>query len=293
MTKKRPHDCVLNLKLGVIMNDPVWNALAREAAISAEHLATGATILGKANYAHHAHYGQAFFALSTGIERGAKLALAVDHALNNTGNFPTPQVLRNFGHNLRDLLIAVDELAERRGIPASNRLPSSAIHQNIINVLNEFASNITRYYNLDFVMNNVHRNAQGDPIASWFSSVTMQIIDNHLTSNRRQQIEANARRVSGVMQPISHVSHTSESGVHLGTIYDASVQTGLVEFANPYARMYILQIARFYSHVMSCLTSAAYTEQMGSIPHLSEYFAMFNNDNAYLKNRKTWSIYRP
>lgn len=274
------------------MNDPVWNALAREAAISAEHLGNGAAILGKANYAHHAHYGQAFFALSTGIERGAKLALAVDHALNNNGNFPTPQVLRDFGHNLRDLLVAVDRIAERRGLSISARLPNSSIHQNIINLLTEFASNITRYYNLDFVMSNVHRNAQGDPVESWFRSVTIQILDSHLTVNRRAKIEANARLMSRLMQPITLVSHTSESGDNLGTVYDASVQAGLVEFSNPYARMYVLQIARFYSHVMSCLTYAAHEAQMASIPHLSEFFAMYNNDDSYLKSRKTWSIYR-
>lgn len=275
------------------MNDPVWNALAREAAISAEHLGNGATILGKANYAHHAHYGQAFFALSTGIERGSKLALAIDHALVNGGTFPSPKTLRDFGHNLRDLLIEVDKLAERRNFPASKRLPNTEIHKNIINVLTEFASNITRYYNIDFVMSNVHNKAQGDPISSWFSTVTMLIIKKHLTKKRREKIERNARLIAGVMQPVSHVSHTSESGAHLGTVYDASVQTGLIEFAGPYARMYVLQIARFFSHVMSALTYSAYEEEMDFIPHLSECFAIYNNADTYLKSRKTWSIYRP
>lgn len=275
------------------MNDPVWNALAREAAISAEHLGNGATILGKANYVHHAHYGQAFFALSTGIERGAKLALAIDHALCNGGNFPSPKAPRDFGHNLRDLLIEVDNMAERRNLPSSERMPNTEIHKSIISVLTEFASNITRYYNLDLIMGNVHSKAQGDPIGSWFATVTMQIIQKHLTEKRREQIENNARTISGVMQPITHVSHTSESGSHLGTVYDASVQTGLVEFAGPYARMYVLQIARFFSHVMSSLTYSAYQEKMDFIPHLSEYFAIYNNDDTYLRSRKSWSIYQP
>lgn len=275
------------------MNDPVWNALAREAAISAEHLGNGAAILGKANYAHHAHYGQAFFALSTGIERGAKLALAIDYALSNGGDFPSPKALRDFGHNLRDLLIEVDNMAERRGLPADERLPNTEIHEGIVSVLSEFASNITRYYNLDFVMGNVHRNAQGDPIGSWFSAVTMLIIKKHLTKKHHEKIENNARLIAELMQPVSHVSHTSESGDHLGTVYEASVQTGLIEFAGPYTRMYVLQIARFFSHVMSALTYSAYKEQMDFIPHLSEFFAIYNNNDTYLKSRKTWSIYRP
>jgi hypothetical protein len=279
--------------LGDNMDNPVWNALAREAAIAAEHLGAGATILGKANYAHHTHYGQAFFSLSTGIERGAKLALAVNHALNNRGDFPTPRTLREFGHNLSDLLVAVDALAENRGLSPSKRLPNTAIHQGIIRVLTEFASNVTRYYNLDFVMGSVRSEAQGDPIGSWFRLVTEPILQKHLTPKRREKIASNARLVAGLIQPITHVSHTAETGEHLGSVYEASVQTGLTEFANPYVRMYVLQIARFYCYVMSALTYAVYEARMEFIPHLSEFFAIYNNSDSYLRNRKTWSIYRP
>ncbi len=65
-----------------------WRALAREAGTAAEHLAIGISSLGRANYAQDAYYGQAFFALSIGLERASKLAFVVDHALgacpNNT-----------------------------------------------------------------------------------------------------------------------------------------------------------------------------------------------------------------
>jgi len=64
------------------MNE-TWQALAREAGLAAEHLAIGISALGKANYAQHAYYGQAFFALTIGLERAAKLALVVDHALEH------------------------------------------------------------------------------------------------------------------------------------------------------------------------------------------------------------------
>ena len=50
---------------------PVFQALAREAGLAAEHLAAGVTSLGKANYAHKGIYFQAFFDLSIGFERAA------------------------------------------------------------------------------------------------------------------------------------------------------------------------------------------------------------------------------
>lgn len=273
------------------MNNPTWNALAREAAIAAEHFGAGATIVGKANYAHHAHYGQAFFSLSTGIERGAKLALAVNHALNNEGSFPDAKVLRSFGHKLSDLLAAVNSLGKNMGLPSSELMPNSIIHVGIVSVLTEFADNVTRYYNLDFVMGSVHKNAQGDPIASWYELVTLPILEKHLTARSKEKIERNARQISALMEPITLVSHTSETGEHLSSVYDSSVRTGLTEFVNPLVRMYVLQIARFYSHVMSALTYDAYKNRMDFIPHLSEFFAIYNNEDSYLKSRKIWSIY--
>ena len=77
-----------------------WQALSREAALSAEQMGMGVTVLAKANYAHHGHYPQAFFALSIGIERAAKLELLLEHAIQNGGRFPANKQLRDYGHNL-------------------------------------------------------------------------------------------------------------------------------------------------------------------------------------------------
>lgn len=189
------------------MINPTRNALSREAAIAAEHLGSGATIIGKANYAHDAHYSQAFFSISAGIERGAKLALAVNHAIANGGDFPDPKALRAYGHNLSGLLCAMDKLSEDLGLPQDKRLPVNKINNGIVEVLTEFASNITRYYNLDFIMGNVHSRAQGDPIELWYKLVTKPILEKHLTDKRKNKIEKKARRIPGLMEPISHAVH--------------------------------------------------------------------------------------
>src|SRR5204862_3248532 len=105
---------------------------------------------GRANYAQHAYYGQAFFALSTGIERSCKLALVVDHAIEHGGKFPDNKSVRGYGHSLKRLLDVVDAMAERRGLTAPDgRLPREPIHVGIVATLSKFAENITRYYNLD------------------------------------------------------------------------------------------------------------------------------------------------
>ena len=50
----------------------LWYALQRESSLAAEHLASGVTALGKANYAQEYYLAQAFFALTIGLERCAK-----------------------------------------------------------------------------------------------------------------------------------------------------------------------------------------------------------------------------
>ncbi len=275
------------------MINPTWNAIAREAALAAEHLGNGATILGKANYAHHAHYGQAFFSLSTGFERASKLVFVVDHALTNGGVFPSNDEVRNYGHNLSRLLEQADSIAERRALPARARLPRSIIHTGIISVLTDFANNITRYYNLDLITGNPRVAQRDDPTKAWFQQVVTPVLNKHYNTKHQERHHRNAELISAVMQPFTMVRHVAETGEPLETVFDASLQTGMTEFAGPYVRMYVMQLIRFIGLLLGELGYAAYDTEIDTIPHLSEFFAIFNNEDAYFLKRKTWSIYHP
>jgi hypothetical protein len=273
--------------------NPTWNAIAREAALAAEHLGAGATILGKANYAHHAHYGQAFFSLSTGFERAAKLAFVVDHALTNAGVFPTNKEVRDYGHNLARLLDQADAIAERRNLTGNSRLPRTEIHAGIISVLTDFANNVTRYYNLDFITGGRRVAQRDDPTKAWFRLVVTPVLEKHYGPRQQERYRRNAQIISELMQPFTMVRHVAETGEPLDTVFDASLQTGVTEFAKPYVRMYVLQLVRFIGRLLGELGYAAYGTQLDTIPHLSEFFAIFNNDDEYFLKRKTWSIYHP
>jgi hypothetical protein len=273
--------------------NPTWNAIAREAALAAEHLGSGATILGKANYAHHAHYGQAFFSLSTGFERAAKLAFVVDHALINAGTFPSNEEVRDYGHNLARLLDQADAIAERRKLSADVRLPRTEIHAGIITVLTDFASNITRYYNLDLITGNPRIAQRDDPTKAWFQMVVTPVLKKHYGARQQERHRKNAQIIAEIMQPIAMVRHVAETGEPLETVFAASLQTGVTEFAKPYVRMYVMQLIRFIGRLLGELGYAAYSTQLDTVPHLSEFFAIFNNDDEYFLKRKTWSIYHP
>ena len=274
--------------------DELWQALAREAGTAAEQMAIGATALSKVSYAQQAHYGQAFFALSIGFERTAKLAFVVDHALENGGAFPSHNALRKQGHNLSELLEIADDIAGRRGMAAEGiQLPRTLIHSGIVQVLSDFASNITRYYNLDLITSDPRSSKLVSPVHAWYNLVTVPILEKHYGLHHQDRHRRNAEVVDALLGPNSTVQFHSERGDRIETIYEASLQTGITEFARPYARMYVLQLTRFLGRLLSELGYAAHEVKLDVIPEMSDFFAIFNNSDSYFRKRKTWSIYRP
>lgn len=272
----------------------IWQALAREAGLSAEHLAIGVTVLGKANYAQHAYYGQAFFDLTIGLERAAKLALVVDHSLEHNGTFPSYQTIRDYGHKLKRLLGKADEIAERRGLTApKDRLPRTHIHTGIVEVLSDFASNVTRYYNLDLVTRDPRTSKHGDPVRAWYEQVIIPVLETHYPQSKKETHQHNARLITQMLGSNVRVLYHSETGGLLDSVYEASMQTAITNFAKPYVRMYVMQIARFFYNLFSELGNVAHRCQLETIPELSEFFAIFNNSDEYFRQRKSWSIYQP
>lgn len=271
------------------MNE-IWLAIHREASLAAEHLASGATLLGKANYAQQAYYYQAFFALSVGLERSSKLALAVDHRLRE-GEFPTESELRRYGHRLDQLLELVDALSVRRGLTDEWAVrPQAPINNAVVSVLSDFASNVTRYYNLDLITGSA-RIASADPLRSWHDQVFLPAAKLHYSPKRRAKDEESAAAVAALIGGVTSVHFSSEIGDVLTDVETASSMTGMTNAVQPYVRMYVLQLARFVSVVMSELGCSAMAQRCADIPYLPDYFAIFYNDDRLFRSRATWSIH--
>ena len=267
------------------MNE-TYRALQRESGLAAEHMAIGATALGKVNHAQPAYYAQAFFALTIGFERSAKLVLVVDHALQHSGDFPANKTLRRYGHDLKQLLGRVDEVAKRRKLPAEYRLPRTAIHDTIVEVLSDFANNVTRYYNLDVVTGVQRAAGREDPVQAWSERVVTPILDRHCGSDDLEALQSRAMRLHGLIGGHTSVYHHTESGDVLDDVYSATFHASLSEFARAYARMYTMQIARFLARVLSHMGGDLSSE---TIPYLPEFFATFDNSDGRLLTREEWS----
>jgi hypothetical protein len=152
-----------------------WHAIGREGHLSAEELATGVTILGRPTMLQKGLYTQAFFALSIGMERLAKLIVLADFAIGNAVRYPTNQQLKDLGHGIEGLMKRCEEISlrYRSGQEYSIR-PKEPIHQGIVTVLSEFGI-LSRYYNLDFLAGGKAAKLT-EPIAAWWTRVDVPIL---------------------------------------------------------------------------------------------------------------------
>ena len=262
--------------------------LLSEAGLAAEAIAFGATVLGRANYAQQGYYAQAFFSLSVGLERSGKLALVLDYALDNQGAFPSGQALRSYGHDLKKLLTRAEAIAQKRGIDA--QLPATDIHDGIVSTLTDFATNVTRYYNLEYIAGEPAAISRDSPIASWYKTVMTPVLTKHYGRQIRTRVEQRARVIEATMGSFSMVRHFAETGELIDSVYEGSRRTGERNAAIPWERMYVLQLGRFIGRVLGDLGYIAQAT-LPNVPFLSEFFAIFNNSDSYFRSRKTWSIY--
>jgi hypothetical protein len=264
-------------------------ALLRESQLAAETVAFGATLLGRANYAHQGYYAQAFFALSVGFERCGKLALVLDHALENGGTFPSKNTLKDYGHDLKKLLAKTDETVKRRGFSAE--LPATRIHHGIVSTLSDFATNTTRYYNLEFIAGEPSAVGRESPTAAWYQRVSQPVAAEHYRAERRERDEAKAYAMEAALAVVStNVQHYSEEGDLIDSVYEASCRTAERYAVVPWERMYVLQFGRCFGLALSELVRDAHSAGL-PVPQLSEVFGLFNNDDKYFRARKMWSIY--
>ena len=130
-----------------------------------------------------------------------------------------------------------------------------------------------------------------DPLERWRLSVTQLVLQKHLTDRARERIIANAEIIERLLGDHAYVRYSTETREPITTLLQGAAQTGFLEYAKPYTRLYVLQICRFVATIISELYPSA-QEQLGEdIPYMNEFFRIFLVEDRYFKSRKTWSIY--
>jgi hypothetical protein len=200
------------------------------------------------------------------------------------GKFPDSTYMRKeIGHKLIDIHRCLIAIVSKRGLTGEFLTElSSPIHRAILTVLSNFAVG-DRYSNINLLVNDPHQN---DPMTLWFNTVDMPLFESKVSAKKKDRIRQNAQMIDAMVGQISFVLHTSETNEMVTTMEDASFRTGMYKAVAPYRQLYVLQIIRFWTQV---LTALFYDLRASlDLPHFSEIFAMFYNDDAYFRTRKTW-----
>ncbi len=269
---------------------PEWHSIRREAKLVCQLLGSGATSLGRASYGDQmGEYYTAFFGLTIGLERLAKLILVVDHAIKNGGTMPKEKVIKKYGHKLARLLAAAADVEAKHGLKLKYKRPTGPISAKIVDLLDSFADAARGRY-ANFAALGDPNLSREEPIARWWEEVAKLILKSHYERKPIQaRVEAKARAVHGILSPISMVLDNNESGDIIQDLDTATLRAGQTEIVQKSGRFYTLTVVRWLSELMSELALQAYsTHQIDAFSGLWEYLEPYIVPDKYLKNRKVW-----
>ncbi len=266
------------------MDKTFWTLL-NEGQFTFEILAIGVTQLGKVNYAKKGIYFTSFISLTTGLERIGKLCLILDFCIKNEGSFPDEDFLKKqIGHDLEKLYKKSQEIIVEQNFKLSHlQVLDSQIHKDILSILSRFARG-DRYSNINYL---IKSNSQSDPIREWNLKVDQVIFENRISQKKKDKIAFNAKLAGQLFGGYSMVKFRSETGEELNDIEKSSFATGVTQAVSKYRQLYVLHIIRYWVDFLRVLQYKAYKQNI-EVPHFSEIFAIFNNDDSYLLTRKTF-----
>lgn len=274
------------------MEVPEWHALGREASLVSHLIGSGATAIGRANYADKmGEYYTAFFGLSVGLERLSKLILVAHYCIENEGKMPNEQVVRKFGHKLIDLTREVENISEKMQLSLEYSRPTQEIPQKILECLDSFAdARRGRYANFASLENpNLTNN---EPINKWWGEVAECILKKHYYGKVIQRrVERSAELTDAIMSPYTMVMHTNESGDAMLDVKSATIRTSQNAIVQKWGRYHSLSIARWLAIVLSKLSHVAcYDHGTDGFYGLDEHFYSYTVDDTFLKTRKVWPL---
>ncbi len=237
-------------------------------------------------------YYTAFFGLSVGLERLAKLILVTDHALSNNGQMPHQKVVSRFGHKLLDLMNAAEGVVPKRELTLAFQRPTNTVSVKIIGCLDSFAdASWGRYANFA-ALGDTDLGAVFEPIRKWWTEVGEPILQEHYYGKRAQvDVEAQAQQMHQCLSDSTYVFHVDESGHSIQDVFSASVRTGQTELVQQYGRYYTFTVVRWLAEVFLKLSrSACYVHDVDAFFGVWEYLESFTVGDNFLKTRKIWPL---
>jgi hypothetical protein len=246
--------------------------------------------LGRADYATGlGEYYSAFFGLSIGLERLAKLVLVADYAISNRGQMPPQAVVAKYGHKLVPLMDGVEAAVSKHAIKLDYTRPSNPICAKIVECLDHFAdAGRGRYVNFATLRDPNLGNQE--PILLWWDQVAHLILEEHFDERKQERAEVQANLIAQMMSP-AIVWQADEMGNPIRDVASGSIRSSQNNIAQQWGRYYALTIVRWLANAFSELASeACYKHGVHAFFGVWEYLRTYALEDSLLRRYKIWPL---
>lgn len=265
-----------------------WRPYMREGELIRQCLNTGLNSLSKATGGQAGRYSLAFFNLHAGLERTLKLIYIIDFGMNNEGRLPTNDDLQNrLRHNLVVLFEEAQAVRARLAAQGENfdwAVADEEVTKRIIGVLSEFGRS-SRYYNLDFLVGK--SKLDRDPIAAWWTDVATYLLKDYPARHAAKD-EHLADFADALLGDNSVIRRDSELGNPIIGIRDDVLHERQSHWVARQSTFHTATIVRHLAEIVFALFYESRKTNVLSLPHLTEFFGPYFNDDRDLKGKRTF-----
>lgn len=267
---------------------PMFHLLSREGYITQSCIATGLTEARNANLGDRGRYYTAFFQLSIGLERMAKLALILDHMVSHQLAPPGGTAIRKYSHDLDTLYRAASAAAQNRGWNPSAELTTSPFADRILSFLSRFAKG-ARYANLDALASGT---VASEPLEEW-NQILQDVLLTDSSSRKRERIAQDSAAFGHLLKDAAFVRAHDLANRSM-TLEDWYAQPQLLDEAAKHAVWHLVLVTAPLKEIVGYLSRLAadinrkQTLSTVHIPTMSEFYTFLWVDRPYVLRKKRW-----
>lgn len=269
----------------------LFKLINSECQFSEELINYGITQLRKANLQRKGLYYQAFADLSMGFERLLKLIIILDNYYVNNELFTQSQ-LKKLGHDVSHLYGQCIAIGDKYKIEKQYS-ENDDIYAQIMTVLSDFANtgNDNRYFNLNYIS---EVNLPGfvlpkDATYKWYGQIDGYIYENKVNKRYKTKIEQQSIMLGSLLDTCAMFAFNSETNNEVNNGVDFYLNKNRQLVCQPYRVLFVAQIVRYLSMILSDLSYKLRSTDNQNIPCLDEYFVIYQyNDNSYLLRKRNF-----
>lgn len=263
--------------------DDKFHSLNQELFLIDRTLSLGLNELINANISDHKEkIYSAFFMLSHGLERMAKIALIID-AINDNRTIN----VRSLSHNLSDLYNACSEIFKKnKASPLS--WATDILNNEILEFLSRFAQK-ARYFNIDSLTTSQNQ-AMLDPLREW-EDLIEKILKNDAKKSSIAKIKDQTKIASALLSENVYVIQHSLSSKSL-TFERAMETSATIAKSSPYIAWRLIQLIQEYKMLLGVLRDQNHKISSPGgkmvVPYTNDFFRYAEYDRSTAIKKKKW-----